>query len=107
MNKQLLDHLKCLSTPEYQIPRAADESELTSAELGLIRKYGRWMHALERQAIATGQFSTPTNVDYSNDGTIALVSISMQGEGVDAKAVEALQTDLLRCSVSAVACPRS
>jgi RND superfamily putative drug exporter len=47
---------------------------------------------LERQAIATGQFSTPTNVDYSNDGTIALVSISMQGEGVDAKAVTALKT---------------
>jgi uncharacterized membrane protein YdfJ with MMPL/SSD domain len=52
----------------------------------------RAIAALERQAIATGQFSTPTNVDYSPDGTIALVSIAMQGEGVDAKAVEALQT---------------
>ncbi len=48
--------------------------------------------ALERQAIATGEFSTPTNVDYSSDGTIALVSIGMQGEGVDAKAVHALET---------------
>jgi RND superfamily putative drug exporter len=47
---------------------------------------------LERQAIATGQFATPTNVDYNADGTIALVSIAMQGEGVDDKALSALQT---------------
>jgi uncharacterized membrane protein YdfJ with MMPL/SSD domain len=47
---------------------------------------------LERQAIATGQFSTPTNVDYNGDGTIALVSLSMQGEGVDTKALAALNT---------------
>jgi uncharacterized membrane protein YdfJ with MMPL/SSD domain len=47
---------------------------------------------LKRQAIATGQFSKPTHVDYSNDGTIALVSIAMQGDGVDDKALTALQT---------------
>jgi RND superfamily putative drug exporter len=47
---------------------------------------------LKRQAIATGQFSTPTNIDYSDDGTIALVSIAMQGDGVDKKALTALQT---------------
>ena len=46
---------------------------------------------LKRQAIATGQFDSPTNVDYSPDGTIALVSIAMQGTNADAKAVEALQ----------------
>src|SRR2546421_1289285 len=47
---------------------------------------------LKRQAIATGQFSSPTHVEYSNDGTIALVSIAMQGDGVDDKALTALQT---------------
>src|SRR3989440_2530911 len=47
---------------------------------------------LKRQAIATGQFSTPTHVDYSDDGTIAVVSIAMQGDGVDNKALTALQT---------------
>src|SRR5436309_1497824 len=48
--------------------------------------------ALEQQAIATGQFSTPTNVDYNSDGTIALVSISMQGQAVDPPALAALET---------------
>src|SRR6266540_5136565 len=47
---------------------------------------------LKSQAIATGQFSTPTHVDYSDDGTIAVVSLSMQGDGVDDKALAALQT---------------
>jgi uncharacterized membrane protein YdfJ with MMPL/SSD domain len=47
---------------------------------------------LKRQAIATGQFSTPTHVDYSDDGTIAVVSLSMQGDGVDDKALTALET---------------
>jgi RND superfamily putative drug exporter len=47
---------------------------------------------LEQKAIATGQFSTPTSVDYNRDGTVALVSISMQGEGFDAKSLAALET---------------
>src|SRR6266496_5183386 len=47
---------------------------------------------LKRQAIETGQFSGPTHVDYSDDGTIAVVSIAMQGDGVDDKALAALQT---------------
>src|SRR4051812_12487174 len=47
---------------------------------------------LQRKAIATGQFATPTNVDYNTDGTIALVEIAIQGEGVDAKALPALET---------------
>src|SRR5439155_17461085 len=47
---------------------------------------------LKRQAIASGQFSSPTHVDYSDDGTIAAVSIAMQGDGVDDKALTALQT---------------
>jgi RND superfamily putative drug exporter len=46
---------------------------------------------LQRTAIATGKFSTPTNVDYSPDGTIALVSLAMQGEGTDAKSLDALK----------------
>ena len=52
---------------------------------------------LEQKAIATGQFSAPTNVDYNTAGTIALVSIAMQGEGVDDQALAALKT--LRNSV--------
>src|SRR5205823_4079633 len=47
---------------------------------------------LKHQALATGQSSSPTHVEYSNDGRIALVSIAMQGDGVDAKALTALQT---------------
>ena len=47
---------------------------------------------LERRAIATGQFANPTSVDYSNDGTIALVSIAMRGDGVDDTALTALRT---------------
>ena len=47
---------------------------------------------LKRQAIATGQFSKPTHVDYSDDGKIAVVSLAMQGDGVDNKALTALQT---------------
>jgi RND superfamily putative drug exporter len=47
---------------------------------------------LKRQAIESGQFSSPTHVEYSNDGTIAVVSIAMQGDGVDAKALTALRT---------------
>ncbi len=47
---------------------------------------------LERRAISTGQFFTPTNVDYSVDGTIALVSIAMQGAGTDSKSLTALET---------------
>jgi uncharacterized membrane protein YdfJ with MMPL/SSD domain len=47
---------------------------------------------LQSAAIATGQFFTPTNIDYSPDGTIALVSIAMQGEGTDSKSLAALQT---------------
>src|SRR5207248_10205398 len=42
---------------------------------------------LKRRAIGTGQFSTPTHVDYSDDGTIAVVSLAMQGDGVDDKAL--------------------
>ena len=47
---------------------------------------------LQSAAIATGQFFTPTNIDYSPDGTIALVSIAMQGEGTDSRSLAALRT---------------
>ena len=46
---------------------------------------------LERQALATGQFSTPTTVDVNGDGTIALVSIGMQGNGLDSQSMAALK----------------
>ena len=47
---------------------------------------------LKREALATGQFTAPTHVDYSDDGKIAVVSIAMQGDGVDKKALTALHT---------------
>ena len=47
---------------------------------------------LQDAAIASGQFFFPTNVDYSPDGTIALVSLDMQGEGTNSKSLTALQT---------------
>ncbi len=47
---------------------------------------------LRRQALATGQFSAPTHVDYSGNGSIAVVSLAMQGDGVDDKALTALHT---------------
>jgi RND superfamily putative drug exporter len=47
---------------------------------------------LQKQALATGQFHTPTDVDYNEHGTIALVSLAIQGEGQDAKSNAALQT---------------
>jgi RND superfamily putative drug exporter len=47
---------------------------------------------LQHQAIADGEFSAPTSVDYNADGTIALVSIGIQGSGDDATASAALHT---------------
>jgi uncharacterized membrane protein YdfJ with MMPL/SSD domain len=47
---------------------------------------------LQREALATGKFSTPTNVDYNYQGTVALVSLPIQGDGQDAKSVDALET---------------
>jgi RND superfamily putative drug exporter len=47
---------------------------------------------LQKRAIATGQFSTPTHVDYNAQGTIAVVSLPIQGQGMDAKSNAALET---------------
>jgi uncharacterized membrane protein YdfJ with MMPL/SSD domain len=47
---------------------------------------------LEHRALASGQFSNPTDVDYNKQGTIALVSLPIQGDGVDAKSKAALET---------------
>ena len=47
---------------------------------------------LQRQALASKQFSSPTDVDYNAQGTIALVSLPIQGDGVDAKSMTALDT---------------
>jgi uncharacterized membrane protein YdfJ with MMPL/SSD domain len=52
---------------------------------------------LQRKALATGQFTTPTDVSYNDKGTIALVSLPIQGDGQDAKSNAALGT--LRDSV--------
>ena len=47
---------------------------------------------LEHRAVASGQFSAPVAIDHNPDGTIALLTIGMQGSGVDAKATTALHT---------------
>jgi RND superfamily putative drug exporter len=47
---------------------------------------------LKRTAIATGQFSTPTDIEINPQGTIAVVSLAMQGKGTDTKSVAALAT---------------
>ena len=47
---------------------------------------------LQKRALATGEFRTPTDVDYNEKGTIALVSMAIQGDGQDAKSIEALGT---------------
>ncbi|HEX3329070.1 MAG TPA: MMPL family transporter [Gaiellales bacterium] len=47
---------------------------------------------LQRRAIATGQLSTPTNVERNRQGTVAVVSISMPGNGIDSKSMAALAT---------------
>jgi uncharacterized membrane protein YdfJ with MMPL/SSD domain len=52
---------------------------------------------LQRQAIATGQFTPPMDVDYNDQGTIALVNLPMQGSGTDSKSYAALET--LRATV--------
>src|SRR3954447_22361794 len=52
---------------------------------------------LQRQALATGRFTAPTDVDYNDDGTIAVVSIAMKGEGVDKQALAGI--DALRDTV--------
>jgi RND superfamily putative drug exporter len=47
---------------------------------------------LEHRALATGQFSAPVAVDHNTDATIAVLTIGMQGSGVDATATTALHT---------------
>jgi RND superfamily putative drug exporter len=47
---------------------------------------------LQTRALATGQFRTPTEVDFNDKGTIALVSLAIQGDGQDAKSIAALKT---------------
>jgi RND superfamily putative drug exporter len=57
---------------------------------------------LQHQALATGKFSAPTSVDYNADGTIALVSIGMQGSGDNAaaaSALHALRADIVPATV--------
>ncbi len=52
---------------------------------------------LERTAIDTGEFAQPTDVQINPAGTIAVVSLAIQGKGTDNASVAALKT--LRTSV--------
>jgi uncharacterized membrane protein YdfJ with MMPL/SSD domain len=47
---------------------------------------------LQRRALASGQFNEPTDVEYNDQGTVALVSLPIQGDGQDAKSNAALGT---------------
>ncbi len=47
---------------------------------------------LQRRAVATGQLATPTSVERNKQGTVAVVSISMPGTGIDSKSMAALAT---------------
>ncbi len=47
---------------------------------------------LRRQALATGQLSAPTTVERNRQGTVAVVSISMPGNGIDERSMDALAT---------------
>ncbi|HYH58636.1 MAG TPA: MMPL family transporter, partial [Thermoleophilaceae bacterium] len=47
---------------------------------------------LEQQALASGQMTEPVTTRYSDDGTVAEVSIPLAGDGADAESRAALQT---------------
>ena len=47
---------------------------------------------LQTRAIATGQLATPTSVERNPQRTVAVVSISMPGNGIDAQSMAALAT---------------
>ena len=51
----------------------------------------REIAALRRQAVASGQFHEPTQVDVNQHGTIALVSLPIAGNGTDAVSNRALK----------------
>lgn len=48
MNKILLDHWRFLARHDYSIPCDANLEHCTDAELGLLKKYGTWMEAMEQ-----------------------------------------------------------
>jgi uncharacterized membrane protein YdfJ with MMPL/SSD domain len=46
---------------------------------------------LQDQAIATGELSTPTNVEVNPDRTVAVVSVAIKGNGTDAASTRSLE----------------
>jgi putative drug exporter of the RND superfamily len=46
---------------------------------------------LRRQALATGQMNEPISVETSQDGTVAVVSVPLVGDGEDSRSTAALQ----------------
>jgi len=52
VNRIFLDHWRPVAKHDYRIPRDADLTEFTAAEPAIVKKYGTWMEALERQSIA-------------------------------------------------------
>jgi RND superfamily putative drug exporter len=90
---QNLSSVKTYNKLQKAFPGAASSAQvLVSADNVRGRSVSNAIAALQHQAIATGRFSTPTTVDYSPDGTIALVSLAVPGEGTDAKSLASLAT---------------
>jgi len=50
------------------------------------------MHELERTAVASGQFSQPTQIDVAPSGKVAVVSLPIVGKGTDSRSNAALGT---------------
>jgi uncharacterized membrane protein YdfJ with MMPL/SSD domain len=48
--------------------------------------------ALERQALATGEFNGPTTVDTNARGTVAVIALPINGNGTDAASSHAVRT---------------
>ena len=51
----------------------------------------REIAALQREAVASGQFHQPTHVDVNAKGTVAVVSLPIAGEGTDKVSIHALR----------------
>jgi uncharacterized membrane protein YdfJ with MMPL/SSD domain len=61
---------------------------------------------LQKAAFADGKFTPPTSVEYNRDGTIALVTIGMQGFGDDdpaSAALHSLRTEIIPATVGRLA----
>ena len=81
------------SVPAVTVVQAAD---VTAPDVQ------RAIEDLQKQAIASGQLDTPTNVDISPDKTVATVSLAVKGTGTDAasdRSLAVLRDDVVPSTV--------